>query len=165
MKTWKIIVRILVMVFVVLPAAALVAVQIPAVQTAVVGKVTDVLSRNLDGEVHVGKVLISFPNNLILKDVDVIQSPGDTLAHMGKMLVSLKTSSLVFSREAHIRRVSLENGRIAIRHINDSTTNLDALIAPLKERPKKENASGRKSRRTWKASPRATCSIRSWTPG
>ena len=142
MKTWKIIVRILVMVFVVLPTAALVAVQIPAVQTAVVGKVTDVLSRNLDGEVHVGKVLISFPNNLILKDVDVIQSPGDTLAHMGKMLVSLKTSSLVFSREAHIRRVSLENGRIAIRHINDSTTNLDALIAPLKNRPKKENTSG-----------------------
>ena len=142
MKTWKIIVRILVMVFVVLPTAALVAVQIPAVQTAVVGKVTDVLSRNLDGEVHVGKVLISFPNNLILKDVDVIQSPGDTLAHMGKMLVSLKTSSLVFSREAHIRRVSLENGRITIRHINDSTTNLDALIAPLKNRPKKENTSG-----------------------
>ena len=142
MKTWKIIVRILVLVFVILPTAALIAVQIPAVQTALVGKVTDRLSRELDGEVHVGKVLLSYPNNLILKDVDVIQAPGDTVAHLGKVLVSLKASSLLFSNEARIRRVSLENGRIAIRHINDSTTNLAALLAPLKNRPKKEDPSG-----------------------
>ena len=142
MKTWKIIVRILVMVFVVLPAAAIIAVQIPTVQTAVVGKVTDRLSRELDGEVHVGKVLISFPNNVILKDVDVIQAPGDTVAHLGKLLVNVKTSSLLFSKDANIRRLSLENGRVAIRHINDSTTNLSALLAPLMNRPKKENPAG-----------------------
>ena len=142
MKNWKKIVRILVMVFVVVPAAILIAVQIPAVQTAVVGKVTDRLSRELDGNVHVGKVIISYPNNLILKDVDVIQAPGDTVAHLGKVLVSLKTSSLLFSKEAHIRRVSLENGRVAIRHINDSTTNLSALLAPLLNKPKKENPAG-----------------------
>ena len=141
MKTWKIIVRILVLLLVIIPTAALIAVQIPAIQTAIVSKVTDRLSREVDGDIHVGKVLLSYPNNLILKDVDVIQTPGDTVAHLGKVLVNLKTSSLLFSKEARIRRVSVENGYVAIRHINDSTTNLAALLAPLKNKPKKEKES------------------------
>lgn len=142
MKTWKKIVRLLVLVLLIVPAVALVAVQIPAVQTALVGKVTEVLSKDLDGDVRVGKVMFSFPNNLILKDVDVIQGADDTLAHLGKVLASVKTTSLVFSKEARIRRVSIEDGQIAIRHINDSTTNLAALLAPLKNRPKKETSGG-----------------------
>ena len=142
MKTWKKIVRILVILLLVIPAAAVVAVQIPAVQTALVGKVTDVLSKELDGDIRVGKVMLSLPNNLILKDVDVIQGAGDTLAHLGKVLVGVKTTSLVFSKEARIRRVGIEDGFVAIRHINDSTTNLAALLAPLQKKPKKDEPSG-----------------------
>ena len=130
MKTWKKIVRILLLVAVIVPASALIAVQIPSVQTAIAGKATRILSKRLDGSVQVGKVYFSFPNNVILKDVDVIQGENDTLAHLGKVLVNLKTSSLLFSDEAHIRRVSVEDGRVAIRRLNDSTTNLSALIAP-----------------------------------
>ena len=106
MKTWKKIVRILVLVLLIIPAAAMIAVQIPAVQTALVGKVTETLSKDLDGDVRVGRVMLSFPNNLILKDVDVIQGADDTLAHLGKVLASVKTTSLLFSQEARIRRVS-----------------------------------------------------------
>ena len=142
MKTWKKIVRILVILLLVIPAAAVVAVQIPAVQTALVGKVTDVLSKELDGDIRVGKVMLSLPNNLILKDVDVIQGAGDTLAHLGKVLVGVKTTSLVFSKDARIRRVGIEDGFVAIRHINDSTTNLSALLAPLQKKPKKDEPSG-----------------------
>ena len=142
MKTWKKIVRILVLVLLIIPAAAMIAVQIPAVQTALVGKVTETLSKDLDGDVRVGRVMLSFPNNLILKDVDVIQGADDTLAHLGKVLASVKTTSLLFSQEARIRRVSIENGRISIHHINDSTTNLAALIAPLKNRPPKQTTGG-----------------------
>lgn len=133
MKNWKKIVRILLILVVAIPAAALIAVQVPAVQTAIVGKVTDKLSDQLDGKAHIGGVYFSFPNNVILKDVDVIQGAEDTVAHLGKVLVSLKASSLLFSREARVKRVSVEDGRIAIRHINDSTTNLAALIAPLRK--------------------------------
>ena len=133
MKNWKKIVRILLILVVAIPAAALIAVQVPAVQTAIVGKVTDKLSDHLDGKAHIGGVYFSFPNNVILKDVDVIQGAEDTVAHLGKVLVSLKASSLLFSREARVKRVSVEDGRIAIRHINDSTTNLAALIAPLRK--------------------------------
>ena len=109
----------------------LIAVQIPAVQTRIVNKVTETLSKNLDGRVEVGRVLISFPNNIILKDVNVIQGAGDTIATLGKALVSLKTTSLVFSEQALVRRVSLEDGSFTIRHLTDSTTNLSALLAPM----------------------------------
>ena len=139
MKTWKKIVRILLLVAVIVPTAALVAVQIPSVQTALAGKATKILSKQLDGSVHVGKVYFSFPNNVILKDVEVIQGESDTLAHLGKVLINLKTSSLLLSDQARIRRVSIEDGQVAIRRLDDSTTNLSALIAPLrKDRADKE---------------------------
>ena len=136
MKTWKKIVRMLLLVVIIVPTAALIAIQIPAVQTYAVGKVSQALTKDLDGNASVGKVYFSFPNNLILKDVDIIQGASDTVLHMGKVLVNVKTSSLVMSKEARIRRISLEDGRIHIRHINDSTTNLSLLIAPLTNRKK-----------------------------
>ena len=142
MKTWKKIVRLLVLAVVIIPTAALIAVQIPAVQTALVNKVSRVLSKDLDGDIRVGEVMFSFPNNLILKDVDVIQGESDTLAHLGKVLAGIKTTSLLFSKEARIRRISVEDGFVAIRHIDDSTTNLAALLAPLQAKPKKESSGG-----------------------
>ena len=139
MKTWKKIVRLLILVALIIPAAALIAVQIPAVQTAAVRKASDLISRNIDGNVQVGSVYFSYPNNLILKDVDIIQGAGDTVAHLGKALVRIKATSLLFSKEARIRRVSLEDGSFNIRKLDDSTTNLSALLAPLLGKEKTES--------------------------
>ena len=133
MKPWKKIVRLLVLAAILIPTVALVAVQVPAVQTALVGRVTQSLTRNLNGDISVGKVYLSLPNNLILKDVCIV-SNGDTLLAAGKVLLRVSTPSLVFSDQAVIRRVSLENGRAAIRRLDDSTTTLSALLAPLKDR-------------------------------
>jgi hypothetical protein len=130
MKTWKKIVRLLVLFAILVPTLALIAIQVPAVQTALVGRVTEYLTRGLDGDVHIGKVYFSFPNNLILKDI-VISSDDDTLLCAKKMLVRAKTTSLAFSDEAVIRRVSLEDGFAAIRRLDDSTTTLSAMLAPL----------------------------------
>ncbi len=139
MKTWKKIARLLFILVVVIPTAAAVAVQIPAVQTALVGKVTDTLSEKLDGSVHVGKVYFSFPNNIILRDIDIIHGACDTVAHVGKILANVSTPSLVFSNHAHIRRISVEDGQVAMRRLDNSTTNLKALLAPmLKDRKKSE---------------------------
>ena len=139
MKTWKKIARLLFILVVAIPTAAAVAIQIPAVQTAIVGKVTDALSGKLDGSVHVGKVYFSFPNNVILKDIDVIQGKCDTVGHVGKILVNVSAPSLVFSNHARIRRVSVEDAHVSVRRIDDSTTNLSALLAPmLKDRKKSE---------------------------
>ena len=142
MKTWKKIVRLLVLAALIIPAALMVAIQIPAVQTAAVRKAADMLSGNIDGRIDVGKVYFSYPNNLILKDVDIIQGAEDTLAHLGKVLVKVKATSLLASKEARIRRVSLENGHFAIRKLDDSTTNLSALLAPLGQKEKKEKEEG-----------------------
>lgn len=142
MKTWKKIVRLLVLLALIVPAVAVIAVQIPAVQTAAVRKAADFLSGNIDGRIDVGKVYFSYPNNLILKDVDIIQGESDTLAHLGKALVKIKATSMLLSKEARIRRVSLENGRFSIRRLDDSTTNLSALLAPLIRKEKKQEEEG-----------------------
>ena len=47
MKNWKKLVRILLLVVIAIPTALIIGVQIPAVQTAIVGKVTDRLSEQL----------------------------------------------------------------------------------------------------------------------
>ena len=133
MKTWKKIVRMVLLLVVLLPVAALIAIQIPAVQTYAVGKASQLLTKDLDGKATVGKVYLSYPNNLILKDVDIIYGECDTVAHLGKLLLNLKTSSLVLSKDARIRRISLEDGRFNIHHLDDSTTNLSKLLAPLLE--------------------------------
>ncbi|MCR5709414.1 MAG: translocation/assembly module TamB domain-containing protein [Bacteroidales bacterium] len=134
MKTWKKVVRILILLIIVVPVAAMIAVQIPAVQTAIVGKVTRTLSEKIDGRVTIGRVWFSFPNNLILRDVDVIQGESDTVVHAGKLLLGAKTSSLL-SDEAFVRRISLEKGHFTLRKLEDGSTNLAALIAPLKKSP------------------------------
>ncbi len=144
MKTWKKIVRLLVLVVILLPVAAIIAIQIPAIQTFTVDKVAGALTKNIDGTAHVGKVYFSYPNSLILKDIDLIQGADDTVAHLGKVLVKVKASSLLGS-EARIRRVSLENGYFRIRQYDDSTTNLSRLLSPLTQKePKapKDEASG-----------------------
>ena len=130
MKTWKKIVRLLVLVAILIPTVALVAIQVPAVQTALTGKVIQRVTRGLEGDLSIGKVYFSFPNNLILKDILII-SEGDTLLSAGKMLVKVKTTSLLRD-EAVVRRVSLENGQAAIRRLDDSTTTLSKFLAPLK---------------------------------
>ena len=137
MKTWKRIVRLLILVVIILPVATMIAIQVPAIQTYAVDKVAGVLTKNLDGTAHVGKVYFSYPNSLILKDIDLIQGADDTVAHLGKLLVKVKASSLL-GNEARIRRVSLENGHFTIRRYDDSTTNLSRLLAPMKNQPPKE---------------------------
>ena len=130
MKTWKKILQMLVLVAILVPTVALIAIQVPAVQTALTGKVIQRVTRGIEGDVSIGKVYFSFPNNLILKDI-LIVSDGDTLLSAGKMLVKVKTTSLMRD-EAVVRRVSLEHGQAAIRRLDDSTTTFSKMLAPLK---------------------------------
>ena len=142
MKTWKKVLRLLFIVAVLIPVAAIIAVQIPSVQTAAVRKAAGILSRNIDGDVRVGKVYFSYPNYLIVKDIDVIQGADDTLAHVGKFLLRVKATSLFLPKEARIRRISLEDSRLDIHAINDSTTNLAALLAPFRKKEKADTTAG-----------------------
>ena len=138
MTTWKKIVKMLVLVALLVPTAALVAIQIPAVQTALVEKVTGAIGRSLNGSAHVGKVYFSMPNSLILKDINIIQGDSDTVLHASKLLVKVKTTSFILSDQARARRISLENGFARIRRLDDSTTTLSLLLAPFKKKEKKE---------------------------
>ena len=140
MKTWKRILRLLFLLVVLVPVTAIIAIQIPSVQTAAVRKAAGILSRGLDGSVQVGKVYFSYPNYLIVKDIEVIQGADDTLARVGKVLLRVKTSSLLFPKEARIRRIAVEDAQVRIHAVDDSTTNLAALLAPLRNRPKQDTS-------------------------
>ncbi len=130
MKTWNRIFFTLIIVVILIPVAAAIALQFPAVQTAVVNRAADEISERVDGKVTVGKVYLSIPNNLILKDVNAIYGDRDTVASIGKLLVNLKTASLL-TDELSVKRVSLEEGYFRLRRIDSSSTSLSALIAPL----------------------------------
>ena len=130
MKTWNRIFFTLVIVVILIPVAAAIALQFPAVQTAVVNRAADELSERVDGKVTVGKVYLSIPNNLILKDVNAIYGERDTVASIGKLLVNLKAASLL-TDELSVKRVSLEDGYFRLKKIDSTSTSLSALIAPL----------------------------------
>lgn len=126
----------LIIVIILIPVAAAIALQFPAVQTAAVNKAADLLSEKLNGEATVGKVYLSIPNNLILKDVNAVYGEQDTVASVGKLLVNFKAASLL-TDELSVKRVSLEDGFFRLRKMDSTTTNLSALIAPLVD-PDKE---------------------------
>ena len=118
------------LVIVLIPTCAIIAIQFPFVQTAICNKAAHMLSQRLDGDVQVGKVYLSLPNSVILKDIIVHQgSEGDTLAYVGKVLVHASVASAL-TDHAHIHRISIEDGFVRLEK-------LDELIAPIKSVKKK----------------------------
>ena len=124
------ILNIVLLVIVLIPTGVVVGLQFPIVQTFVCNKAAGLLSRRLDGDVSVGKVYLSFPNSFILKDIVVHQgSEGDSLAYVGKLLVHASVTS-AFTDDAHIHRISIENGFARLEKLDD-------LLAPMKSIKKK----------------------------
>ena len=73
MKVFKRILLGLLAVVILIPVAAVVLVQIPAVQTFVGNKALKAVSKNLGGSVQVGDIRYALFNTLILSDVLVLE--------------------------------------------------------------------------------------------
>ena len=141
MRLWKKILFTIVMVVIIVPTAAFLSLQSSKVQTLVTAKIASLLSEEMDGRTTVGKVYLSLPNNLIIKDINLIYGQEDTVAHIGKFLVHLKLAPLL-KGELSVKRIALDDSRLSIGKINDSTTNLSALLSPfISDRDKDTTAS------------------------
>ena len=141
MRLWKKILFTILMVVIIVPTAAFLSLQSSKVQTLVTAKIASLLSEEMDGRTTVGKVYLSLPNNLIIKDINLIYGQEDTVAHIGKFLVHLKLAPLL-KGELSVKRIALDDSRLSIGKINDSTTNLSALLSPfISDRDKDTTAS------------------------
>jgi hypothetical protein len=85
-------------------------IRLSAVQTYLGSLATDYLSSELNTEIRIGKIDITFINRVQLKDVYVEDLNKDTLASIGVIDVRLKS----LGDPIVIKEASLENGRIGI---------------------------------------------------
>ena len=144
MKVLKRILIGLLAVVILIPVAAVVLVQIPAVQTYVGNKALKAVSKDLGGSVTVGDIRYALFNTLILTDVTVLEPTGDTLLYAGKVLLEADTRTLR-SDTLDIRRILLERCRATLRDLPEGGTNLDAFLSSRKqekEPSEKENSGG-----------------------
>lgn len=121
MKVLKRILIGLLAVVILIPVAAVVLVQIPAVQTFVGNKVLKAVSKDLGGSIQIGDIRYALFNTLILTDVTVLEPAGDTLLYAGKVLLEVDSRSLR-SDTLDIRRVSVERCRATLRDLPERGT-------------------------------------------
>lgn len=125
----KIVMDILIAV-IALPLVLMLAVQMPAVQKWICSKVSSYLSEQVDGSVEIGGFSFRPFNTLILDDILVKGPDTDTLLSAGRIHLNANVVSAM-SEKLDVNRISIENSRLCIRHISDSTTNLSAFIQSL----------------------------------
>jgi len=118
MTTIKKISLTLLLLVVLVPTSAVIFIQLPPVQMFLCNTVVKKLSGVLNGDISIGKIYLSLPNNIIVKDVVVTQKNGcDTVANIGKLLLHAGTTSLL-TEHAHIHKIAIEKGFVDIDRIS-----------------------------------------------
>ncbi len=111
-KRLKKILIILLIVIGALPVAGYIAIQYPGIQTYIAKKVVEKLENKVNGNLEIEKVVVIFFNKVILKEVKVVGTPGDTLAHINSLSASVSISKLL-QNKIHIKRLSIDGGSFA----------------------------------------------------
>ena len=105
-----------------MPAAAFLLLQNTNIQTGVVNKVMQIVSKDLQTRFTIGKIDISFLYRVRLKDVYLEDLSGDTLLYARSLTVGIRQVN-PFSREVSIGSIDLD--RAFIRLAIDSSKNLN----------------------------------------
>jgi len=123
---------------------AMLAAQLPAVQTYLGGKVLRILDEHIQGEITVGEIKIIPMNDIVLKDVVIrdrnpyhieTQAPVDTFATIGYLSARFSVMGLILRGEAiHVNRVKLVGGSMHLTIEPHGKTNLTRIF--IKEKPK-----------------------------
>jgi len=117
----------LLIVIAIIPVATIVSIQLPVIQTLLCNYAAKKISQKIDGDVSIGRIYYSLPNNLIINDLTVTQrSSGDTVAVVGKIFVHASITSLL-TDYALIHRVTVADGYVKIDKINDIMVPLKAI--------------------------------------
>lgn len=95
-------------------------IQTPPGQNFVRGKVQSYLSDKLKTKVVIGKMDISFPNSILLKNVYIEDQTKDTLLSGGLLKVDIDMIKLL-SNEVQIKEINLANITTKIKRVNQDT--------------------------------------------
>ncbi len=113
-------------------------IQLPFVQTWLVSRVTNRLSKNLHTTVRIGHVNFSLFNKMLLEDALVEDAANDTLLYAGQVKVSI-TDWWFFKDRAELHYIGLENATIKL-HRKDSVWNYQFLADYFASGQQKDNA-------------------------
>jgi hypothetical protein len=106
----------------------IVAVRIPAVQNAIVQKVTTYLEDRIGTEVSIGRIMIVFPKRLLIEDLYLEDQKGDTLVYAHELEVNAALLAIA-KRKITLSNIRLNTGRVFIsRHSNDSSFNYSYIV-------------------------------------
>ncbi len=94
--------------------------QTPPGQNFVRGKVENYLTKKLHTRVEIGKLSVSFPNSLTLKNVYIEDQTKDTLISGGMLKVDINMLKLL-TNEIQIKEINLENITAKIKRVNQDT--------------------------------------------
>ncbi|MDQ6755358.1 MAG: hypothetical protein M3004_00325, partial [Bacteroidota bacterium] len=94
--------------------------QTPPGQSFIKGKVESYLQNKLKTKVEIGKLDISFPNSLMLKNVYIEDQTKDTLLSGGQMKVNIDMLKLL-TNEVQIKEINLQNVTTKIKRVNQDT--------------------------------------------
>ena len=95
-------------------------IQTPPGQNVIRGKVQNYLSDKLKTKVLIGKLDISFPNSVLLKNVYIEDQTKDTLLSGGLLKVDIDMLKLL-TNEVQIKEINLANITTKIKRINQDT--------------------------------------------
>jgi hypothetical protein len=109
------------------PTTLYVAIQMPAFQTFVCNKASSVLSDKINGDISVGNISYALFNRLIVKDVLVAGSAGDTILHVEKVSINLNARSLL-SGEMKAKKIVIQTGEFNICKVTPEESNISLLM-------------------------------------
>jgi hypothetical protein len=129
LKTLKGILQILLLLVILLPATAYFMIKLPAIQTYIVQKITNEISKKTGTKVSIKSVNYKFFKSFTLEDLFIEDTEGDTLANIAEVEASL--ANIWFSqKKINLSSVILTDGQFNLITTND-TLNLDKLLARL----------------------------------
>ncbi|MDR1417477.1 MAG: translocation/assembly module TamB [Prevotellaceae bacterium] len=128
-----------------LPTAAFFVVQHPKVQKMLVDESVKMLSSKLKGKVSVGSVRFRLFNRLVLNDVYIQDTKGDTLIFVSRLSGSL-TRLHLSSRHVEIGTLRLTDARLSLEKDTAGVFNLGSLISGLTDSSDEEQPQASKEK-------------------
>lgn len=115
------------------------ALQVPRIQTWAAHKAVKKVESLIDGKASIDRITIVFYNRVILENVSIVGTPGDTLAHIGKLSVNVSTQNLL-RKKIKVNRVIIDSG--VFNFIEEGTNKESNLTRIFKIGPKKDKKKG-----------------------
>lgn len=135
MRTRKKILFTILLILVLIPAAAVLVVQIPSVQTKICQKVTSKISGNIDGNISIEKVYFAIPDRLIVQGAKLTDDKGETIFESKKISVAVELMPLIKRNELIITRAGLSKGEFNFITEADGSTNISKAFSGFGQKP------------------------------